>query len=147
MSGKNREGRLSAPIGVAANRYPAHAGLFEIYHLTYGYEFPRSVTRALELAVCTTWVPSIYCLIPTPPKKRRMVSIEATRIRSWPPSHLSTVDGDTPSAREIRAFFHCDRSAKIRKRAKSSTFSGTLRSFLLARCLAINSLVFLCSMY
>jgi hypothetical protein len=31
-------------------------------------------------------------------KNRRSASIEATRILSWPPSHLSTVERDTPSS-------------------------------------------------
>src|SRR5260370_29103856 len=62
-------------------------------------------------------------------KNRRIASIEATRIVSWPLSHLSTVERDTPSSREIRAFFHFDRSAKARKRAKTSAFSCSLRSW------------------
>jgi len=45
------------------------------------------------------------------------------------PSHLSTVGRDTPSSREIRAFFHFDRSAKVRKRIKISAISRSLRSF------------------
>jgi hypothetical protein len=53
-------------------------------------------------------------------KNRRIASIEASKILSWPASHLSTVEKDTPSSREIRAFFHFDRSAKVRKRIKIS---------------------------
>src|SRR5271165_3608798 len=56
-------------------------------------------------------------------KNRRIASIEASRILSWPASHLSTVERDTPSSREIRAFFHFDRPAKVRKRIKTSAIS------------------------
>src|SRR5271165_4142304 len=62
-------------------------------------------------------------------KNRRIASIEASRILSWPASHLSTVERDTPSSREIRAFFHFDRPAKVRKRIKTSAISRSLRSF------------------
>src|ERR1700693_3409376 len=62
-------------------------------------------------------------------KNRRIASIEASRILSWPPSHLSTVERDTPSSREIRAFFHSDRSAKVRNRLNISAFSRSLRAF------------------
>ena len=62
-------------------------------------------------------------------KNRRISSIEASRILSWPASHLSTVERDTPSSREIRAFFHFDRSAKVRKRIKIWAISRSLRSF------------------
>src|SRR5580704_12364523 len=62
-------------------------------------------------------------------KNRRIASIEASRILSWPPSHLSTVERDTPSSREIRAFFHSDRSANVRNRLNISAFSRSLRAF------------------
>src|SRR6266481_6921712 len=42
---------------------------------------------------------------------------------------ISGTDRDTPSSREIRAFFHFDRSAKVRKRIKISAISRSLRSF------------------
>src|ERR1700693_6363590 len=75
-------------------------------------------------------------------KNRRIASIEASRILSWPPSHLSTVERDTPSSREIRAFFHFDRSAKARKRARTSAFWRSLRSFGVAGCVAIDRIIF-----
>lgn len=62
-------------------------------------------------------------------KNRRIASIDASRIVSCPLSHLSTVDTDTPSSREIRAFFHFDRSANLLKRSRTSAFSRSLRSF------------------
>src|SRR5271157_1719283 len=65
-------------------------------------------------------------------KNRRIASIEASKILSWPASHLSTVERDTPSSREIRAFFHFNRSAKVRKRIKISAISRSLRSFCTA---------------
>src|SRR5271166_6225620 len=65
-------------------------------------------------------------------KNRRIASIEASKILSWPASHLSTVERDTPSSREISAFFHFDRSAKVRKRIKSSAISRSLHSFCTA---------------
>jgi hypothetical protein len=36
---------------------------------------------------------------------------------------------ETPSSRDNRAFFHFERSAKLRNRIKISTFSRSLRSF------------------
>src|ERR1700676_1920354 len=36
---------------------------------------------------------------------------------------------ETPSSRDSRAFFHFERSAKLRNRIKISTFSRSLRSF------------------
>jgi len=62
-------------------------------------------------------------------KNRRIASIDASRIVSCPLSHLSTVDRDTPSSREIRAFFHFDLSANLLKRSRTSAFSRSLRSF------------------
>jgi hypothetical protein len=75
-------------------------------------------------------------------KNRRIASIEASRILSWPPSHLSTVERDTPSSREIRAFFHFDRSAKARKRAKASALWRSLHSFGVVGCVAIDRIIF-----
>jgi hypothetical protein len=62
----------------------------------------------------------------------RIASIEASRIVSCPLSHLSTVERDTPSSREIRAFFHFDRFANLLKRSRISAFSRSLRSFWVA---------------
>jgi hypothetical protein len=58
------------------------------------------------------------------------------------PSHLSIDERDTPSSREIRAFFHFDRPAKARKRPKTSAFSRSLRSFWVAGCVAIYNIIF-----
>jgi hypothetical protein len=65
-------------------------------------------------------------------KNWRIASIEASRIVSCPLSHLSTVERDTPSSREIRAFFHFDRFANLLKRSRISAFSRSLRSFWVA---------------
>ena len=62
-------------------------------------------------------------------KNRRIASIEASRMVSCPLSHLSTVERDTPSSREIRAFFHFDCSANLLKRSRTSAFSRSLLSF------------------
>jgi hypothetical protein len=62
-------------------------------------------------------------------KKRRIASIEASRILSWPPRRLLTLERDTPSSREIRAFFHSDRSANVRNRLNISAFSRSLCAF------------------
>ena len=62
-------------------------------------------------------------------KNRRIASIEASKILSWPRSHLSTVESDTPSSREIRTFFHSDWSANVRNRVSISAFSRSLRDF------------------
>lgn len=62
-------------------------------------------------------------------RNRRIVNIDASKMLSCPSSHLSTVEMETPSSRDNRAFFHFECSAKVRSLDKTSAFSCSLRSF------------------
>src|SRR5271166_2160565 len=69
---------------------------------------------------------------PTPPKTAGSRASKRARFYDGRRAICRPLKRNTPSSREIRAFFHFNRSAKVRKRIKISAISRSLRSFCTA---------------